>query len=39
MTLFSGGSKGGARDAHTPLGQNFFFFMQFLGKIGQIIGW
>ena len=22
-----------------PLGQNFFIFMQFSGKIGQIIGW
>ena len=22
-----------------PLAQNFFIFMQFSGKIGQIIGW
>ena len=29
--------RGGARDA-PPLAQNFFIFMQFLGKIGQIIG-
>ena len=29
--------RGGARDA--PLAQNFFIFMQFSGKIGQIIGW
>ena len=37
----SGGSKGGARDAWPPplLAQNFFIFMQFSGKIGQIIGW
>ena len=33
---FSGGSKGG-REA--PLAQNFFIFMQFSGKVGQIIGW
>ena len=38
-TLSSGGSKGGMRDACPPLAQNFFIFMQFLGKIGQIIGW
>ena len=32
---------GGARDACTPLhlAQNVFIFMQFLGKISQIIGW
>ena len=35
----SGGSKGGARDARPPLAQNFFIFMQFSAKIGQIIGW
>ena len=34
----SGGSKGGARDA-PPLGQNFFIFMQFSGKISQIVDW
>ena len=38
--LFSGGSKGGCEGrAPPPLAQNFFIFMQFLGKIGQIIGW
>ena len=26
-------------EEHTPLAQNFFIFMQFSGKIGQIIGW
>ena len=31
------GGAGGARPA--PLGQNFFVFMQFLGKIGQIVCW
>ena len=31
--------RGGARDARPPLGQNFFIFMQFLGKIRQIVGW
>ena len=36
----SGGSKGGgARDACPPLAEIFFIFMQFLGKICQIIGW
>ena len=30
--------RGGARDA-PPLAQNFLIFMQFWGKIGQIIGW
>ena len=30
----STGSKGGA-----PPGQNFFIFMQFVGKNGQIVGW
>ena len=34
-----GGSKGGVSDARPPLAQNFFIFMQFSGKIGQIIGW
>ena len=34
----SGGSKG-ARPSRPPLGQIFFIFMQFPGKIGQIIGW
>ena len=30
----------GARGTRAPpLAQNFFIFMQFLGKIGQIIGW
>ena len=28
---------GGARDASPPLDQNFFIFMQFLGKIGQLV--
>ena len=37
---FSGGFRGwGARDARSPLAQNVFIFMQFSGKIGQIIGW
>ena len=27
------------RDARAPPAQNFFIFMQFLRKIGQIIGW
>ena len=31
--LVSGGSEG------VPPGQNFFIFVQYLGKIGQIIGW
>ena len=32
--------RGGARDARPPpLAQNFFIFMQFSGKIDQIIGW
>ena len=37
----SGGSKGGgARGTRAPpLAQNFFIFMQFTGKIDQIIGW
>ena len=32
---------GGGRErrAPPPLAQNFFIFMQFSGKIGQIIGW
>ena len=30
--------RGCARDACPPLAQNFFIFMQFLGKFGQIIG-
>ena len=34
----SGGSKGGVRPLRPPA-QHFFIFMQFLGKIGQIIGW
>ena len=36
----SGGSKGGARDAH-PLhrGPDSFNFMQFLGKFGKIVCW
>ena len=29
---------GGASDARPPLAQNFFIFMQFSGKIDQIIG-
>ena len=33
----SGGSKGGARDAHPPGGPNSFNFMQFLGKFGKIV--
>ena len=35
----SGGSKGGREGRAPPLDQNFFIFMQVLGKIGQIIGW
>ena len=33
--------RGRARGTCTPppLAQNFFIFMQFSGKIGQIIGW
>ena len=31
-----GGDKG---RAPPPLDQNFFIFMQFSGKFGQIIGW
>ena len=31
--------RGGARDARPPTAQNFFIFMQFSGKIDQIIGW
>ena len=32
--------RGNARDARLPpLGQNFFIFMQFSGKIRQIVGW
>ena len=40
IMISSGGSKGGgARDARfPPLAPNFFIFMQFSGKIGQIIG-
>ena len=38
--MCSGGSKGGRQGrAPPPLGQNFFIFMQFLRKIGQIVGW
>ena len=38
--IFSGRSKGGRKGrAPPPLDQNFFIFMQFSGKIGQIIGW
>ena len=37
--LSSGRSKGGASLAPPPLAQNFFIFMQFSGKIDQIIGW
>ena len=32
-----GGSRG--RHGNAPLDQNFFTFMQVVGKIGQIIGW
>ena len=39
LSYYSGGSKGGARDARPPLPRNVFIFMQFSGKIGQIIGW
>ena len=35
----SGRSKGGREGRAPPLAQNFFIFMQFSGKIGQIIGW
>ena len=31
--------RGGARDAHPPLSQDFFIFMQFSRKIRQIVGW
>ena len=34
----SGGWGGGVRDAHPSLGQNFIF-MQFWGKLGQIVCW
>ena len=35
-----GGSRGGAQGrAPPPLGQIFFIFMQFFGKIGQIVCW
>ena len=37
--IYSGGSKGGHEGCTPPLAQNFFIFMQFSGKIGQIIGW
>ena len=39
--LSIGGSRGGGRQgrAPPPRPQNFFIFMQFSGKIGQIIGW
>ena len=37
--LDSGRSKGGREGCAPPLVQNFFIFMQFLGKIGQILGW
>ena len=36
--ISSGGSKGG-REGRAPPAQNFFIFMQFSGRIGQIIGW
>ena len=40
ITLVIGGSSGGAQGrAPPPLGQIFFIFMQFLGKIGQIVCW
>ena len=38
LGLYSGGSKG-VRGTRLPLAQNFLIFMQFSGKIGQIIGW
>ena len=31
--------RGGGRDASLPLGQNFFIFMHFSRKIGQIVCW
>ena len=31
--------RGGREGRVPPLAQNFFIFMQFSGKIGQIIGW
>ena len=37
--LSSGGSKGGRKGRVPPPAQNFFIFMQFSEKIGQIIGW
>ena len=39
QTLVSGGSKGARRMRAPPLARNLFIFMQFSGKIGQIIGW
>ena len=40
LRLVSGGSKGGCQGrAPPPLSQNFFIFMQFSGKIRQIVGW
>ena len=37
--MCSGGSKGGCEGRAPPLAHNFFIFMQFSGKIDQIIGW
>ena len=39
VSVSSGGSKGGARDAHPPGGRNSFNFMQFLGRFVKILGW
>ena len=38
-SLCSGRSKEGCKGRAPPVAQNFFIFMQFSGKIGQIIGW
>ena len=37
VQVFSGGSKGGVRDARPPGRPNSFNFMQFLGEFGKIV--
>ena len=39
MVVSSDGSRGCRGRAPPSLGQNFFVFMQFWGKIGQIVCW
>ena len=39
MTLFSGGSKGGAGDVPPPGNRIFFNFMQFSGNFNKILSW